>query len=84
MSIIYKVLFFTGAGISQESGIPTFSEQGGLREKLVRSFALSHPKEFKETIKLMRDKCWAASPNPAHYAIAATKVPKLCQSLKKE
>ena len=28
-----KVLFFTGAGISAESGIPTFSEQDGLRDK---------------------------------------------------
>ena len=48
-----KILFFTGAGISAESGIPTFGEQEGLRDKLTRSFALNHKEEYRETIKQM-------------------------------
>ena len=46
-----KVLFFTGAGISAESGIPTFSEQVGLRDKLTRSFALNHKEEYRKNYK---------------------------------
>lgn len=65
-----KVLFFTGAGISAESGIPTFSEQDGIRDKLIRSFALSHKEEYRETIKQMCDTVNKAKPNVAHKAIA--------------
>lgn len=38
----YKVVFFTGAGISVDSGIPTFQEQEGIRDKLTRPFCLYH------------------------------------------
>ena len=40
-----KVIFFTGAGISVESGIPTFQEQPGIRDKLHRDFANEYPEE---------------------------------------
>ena len=65
-----KVLFFTGAGISAESGIPTFSEQDGLRDKLTRSFALNHKEEYRKTIKQMCEVVNKAKPNDAHLAIA--------------
>lgn len=39
----HKLIFFTGAGISVDSGIPTFQEQEGIRDKLTRCFCLEHP-----------------------------------------
>ena len=44
-----KVIFFTGAGISVDSGIPTFQEQPGIRDKLTRDFANEHPEEWTNT-----------------------------------
>ena len=35
---VTQVVFFTGAGISVDSGIPTFQEQEGIRDKLTRNF----------------------------------------------
>ena len=34
-----NVLFFTGAGISKDSGVPTFQEIDGIRTKLRRKYA---------------------------------------------
>jgi len=65
-----KVIFFTGAGISVESGIPTFQEQPGIRDKLSRRFATEHPEEYRDTIRKMVDSCENAEPNAAHFAIA--------------
>ena len=48
-----KVIFFTGAGISVDSGIPTFQEQPGIRDKLTRDFANEHPEEYRDTIRQM-------------------------------
>ena len=49
----YNVIFFTGAGISVDSGIPTFQEQPGIRDKLSRDFANTYPEEYRETIRGM-------------------------------
>lgn len=66
----HKIIFFTGAGISVESGIPTFQEQPGIRDKLERDFANEHPEEYRATVRDMLDACEKAEPNAAHYAIA--------------
>lgn len=65
-----NVIFFTGAGISVDSGIPTFQEQPGIRERLARDFANEYPEEYRNTIRQMLDSCENASPNAAHIAIA--------------
>lgn len=76
-----KVLFFTGAGISAESGIPTFGEQEGLRDKLTRSFALNHKEEYRETIKQMCNTVDNAKPNNAHLAIAKYNFPVITMNI---
>lgn len=65
-----KLVAFSGAGISKDSGIPTFVELGDLREKLSRSYFNSYPKEFYNILKEFRDKIKAAEPNDAHRALA--------------
>jgi NAD-dependent deacetylase len=70
------VLFFTGAGISAESGIPTFRGDGGYwrgfsaedlatPEGFVRA-----PKRVWEWYEERRRRVAEAEPNPAHIAIA--------------
>lgn len=63
-------LCFTGAGISKDSGIPTFEELGDLRQKLSRSYFRQNPKDFYQILKLLEEKASAALPNAAHFAIA--------------
>ena len=65
-----KLIFFTGAGISVESGIPTFQEQPGIREKLSRDFANEFPEQYRRTVREMLSAVESAEPNAAHYAIA--------------
>lgn len=50
----HKVVFFTGAGISIDSGIPTFQAQEGIRDKLTRDFCSEHYDEYIENIKSMK------------------------------
>ena len=69
------ILAFTGAGISQASGIPTFAEQPGIRDYLTRSYANRHPKEFAQVIERMGNACSKAKPNDAHLALAEYDVP---------
>lgn len=77
----YKVLFFTGAGISAASGIPTFQTQEGIRDKLTRDFANEHPKEYRETIRSMKEICDKAQPNAAHLAIAKYNFPVITMNV---
>lgn len=65
-----NIIFFTGAGISVDSGIPTFQEQPRIRDKLTRDFANEHPEEYRDTIRQMLNSCERAKPNVAHIAIA--------------
>ena len=65
-----NVIFFTGAGISVDSGIPTFQEQPEIRDRLTRDFANEYPEEYRNTIRQMLDSCENASPNEAHIEIA--------------
>lgn len=72
----HNIVFFTGAGISTESGIPDFRSPGGLWEK-------NQPIEFSEFLATedARKEAWRrkfameevlgnANPNIGHYAIA--------------
>ncbi|MCS7144469.1 MAG: NAD-dependent protein deacetylase [Archaeoglobaceae archaeon] len=70
-----KAVVFTGAGISAESGIPTFRGEDGLWEKYDPEEVASiegfrrNPRAFWEfSMELMKNT--SAEPNPAHYAIA--------------
>jgi len=67
---------FTGAGISSESGVPTFRGKNGLW-KTYRAEELATPEAFRkdphlvwEFYKWRMQKIIRANPNPAHYALA--------------
>lgn len=73
-----NIVFFGGAGVSTESGIPDFRSQDGLYHQkydyppetiLSHTFFMRRPEEF---YKFYRDKmlCDAAKPNAAHLKLA--------------
>lgn len=71
-----QISLLTGAGISAESGIPTFRGQGGLW-KNYRPEELATPEAFHrdpglvwEWYEMRREICQKASPNPGHIALA--------------
>ena len=71
-----KLLVFTGAGISAESGIPTFRGQDGLWENY-RVEDVATPEAFSRNPRLVwkfyserRRKALSVKPNAAHYAVA--------------
>ena len=71
-----KIVFVTGAGISQESGIPTFRGRDGLWRKYdpmklatIDAF-YEDPKLVWEWYEKRRQNILAANPNPGHTAIA--------------
>lgn len=70
-----KIIFVTGAGISQESGIPTFRGKDGLWRKYdpmklatIDAF-YEDPKLVWEWYEERRKNILAAKPNPGHLAI---------------
>lgn len=69
------VVVMTGAGVSAESGIPTFRGEGGLwrnyrPEELATPYAFArNPKLVWEWYEWRREIIRRAEPNPAHYAI---------------
>jgi NAD-dependent deacetylase len=79
------VAVLTGAGVSAESGIPTFRGLGGLwRGRDPMSLATpeafaAHPELVWEFYRWRRDLVARAEPNPAHLALAemARRVPRL-------
>lgn len=73
-----NIVFFGGAGVSTESGIPDFRSQDGLYNQkydyppetiLSHTFFMRHPEEF---FKFYQDKmlCDTAKPNEAHIKLA--------------
>lgn len=71
-----SVLVLTGAGVSAESGIPTFRGDGGLWEGF-RAEELGTPQGFAADpervwrwYRMRRRTCLGAEPNPGHFAIA--------------
>ncbi len=71
-----KIVFVTGAGISQESGIPTFRGTDGLWRKhdpmqlaTIDAF-YDNPKLVWEWYEDRRKNILQAKPNPGHFAIA--------------
>ena len=73
---IKKIVFVTGAGVSQESGIPTFRGKDGLWRnhdaiKLATIDAFyDNPKLVWKWYNERRNNILAANPNPGHRAIA--------------
>lgn len=71
-----KIIFFTGAGISAPSGIPTFRDKGGIWEKndvnIVCNYRnwKGHREEVFEFFSEIREKYSEAEPNEAHKFIA--------------
>jgi NAD-dependent deacetylase len=72
-----KIVFLTGAGISQESGIGTFRGNDGLWEKY-DPMKLASAQAFRDDPRLVwrwyndrRRKIMAVKPNPGHMAIAS-------------
>jgi NAD-dependent deacetylase len=72
-----RVVSFSGAGLSAESGVGTFRDAGGLWTKYDPT-RLASPQGFAEDPELVinwyserRRKMAAARPNPAHVALAA-------------
>jgi NAD-dependent deacetylase len=71
-----RVVVFSGAGVSRESGLDTFRGAGGLWERM-RPEELATPEAFRaDPDKVWRWYAWrygqavAAAPNPAHQAVA--------------
>jgi NAD-dependent deacetylase len=73
------LVFLTGAGISAESGIPTFRGKEGFwtvgskvyQPQEMATFAMfhSHPEEVWKWYLMRREMCLEAEPNPAHLAL---------------
>lgn len=79
MSVLFycmNIVIFSGAGLSTESGIPTFRDSGGLWEQH-RIEDVASPEGWSKNKKLVLDfyamrfiKQTECFPNPAHHAIA--------------
>jgi len=72
---------FTGAGISQESGVPTFVEMGDIRDMLSRAYFLAHPGEFFDLLGQMKKIVDGAKPNAAHVALAEKDIPVVTMNI---
>ncbi|MHB0997715.1 MAG: SIR2 family NAD-dependent protein deacylase [Armatimonadota bacterium] len=72
-----KVCVFTGAGVSAESGIPTFRDSGGLWENYKLEDLVTPEAFARDPVAVWRWHAWlqglsySAQPNPAHKVIAA-------------
>lgn len=75
------IVAFTGAGISKDSGVFTFQDKPGIRDKLTREFATNHPYEYidlmEEFVETVKDK----EPNAAHLALAEYDIPVITMNV---
>lgn len=78
---MYRIVAFTGAGISKASGIPTFEDLGDLRDKLSRSYFEHNPEDFYSVLTAMKERSEKAMPNPAHLALAQYNVPVVTMNI---
>lgn len=76
-----KIIVFTGAGISRQSQIPTFMERPDIREKLFRSYANTHKKEYNEVLKQLKANVKGAKPNDAHIALSQYHIPVITMNI---
>src|SRR5262245_29474469 len=75
-----RIAVFTGAGVSAESGIPTFRDDSGLWQKFppeqfacwdgLLKTALTEPRQLAEFLVAVIEPIAQAQPNPGHRAIA--------------
>ena len=72
-----KLVIFSGAGISAESGLSTFRDNGGIwdqypiEEVATPEAWLKNPKKVNEFYNIRRKNCLEAEPNNAHSKIAS-------------
>ncbi|MDD3838994.1 MAG: transcriptional regulator [Clostridia bacterium] len=76
-----RIVAFTGAGVSKESGIPTFQEMGDIRNKLTRGYFNENPVEFYKLMLKMKQTIDKAYPNKAHKSIARHKIPVVTMNI---
>ncbi len=70
-----QFLALTGAGISKASGIPTFQDIPGIKEKLTVEYRRTQRKEFDEAMQQLKDAVKDRKPNAAHKALAKHDIP---------
>lgn len=75
------IIAFTGAGISKESGIDTFQDRQGIREKLTRSYACRHPENYKGVMREFVANIEGKEPNDAHIVLAEYEIPILTMNV---
>lgn len=77
----YRVVAFTGAGVSAESGVPTFEELGDIRERLSREYFIGHPRVFYDLLLEMKSIVEKAEPNQAHRVLADKNIPVITMNI---
>lgn len=75
------IIAFTGAGISKASGLSTFDEMPGVRQKLNREYLDQYPDAFRESVGEMHKLFATAQPNDAHHALAEYKIPVITMNV---
>lgn len=75
------IIAFTGAGISKESGIDTFQDRPGIRDKLTRRYACKHPENYKGVMREFVANIEGKEPNDAHIALAEYNIPILTMNI---